>query len=102
MAVEQLEANQAPVGNVAPEVWWVIIEELQIDHHRALAGIALAVSAPQANHAFTRMERGARDSDRERLLDDAASSGSGAVGGEYLERVRAALGLPSTLDDAMQ
>ena len=102
MAVERLEANQAAVSNVAPEIWSAVIEELQIDHHRALAGIALAVSAPLANRAFTRMGRGASDSDRERLLDEATPSGSGTVGDDYLERVRAEFGLPSTLDDAMQ
>ena len=102
MVVEQLEANQATASNVPPEVWPVMVEELQIDRHRALAGIAIAVSAPRADRAFTRMDRSASASDREKFLDEEASSGSNAVAADYLERVRAALGLPSTLDDAIQ
>ena len=103
MAFERLESNRATVRNVDPAVWAAIVEELEVDHHRALAGITMAVSAPHSNRTFTRMERGATGSEREKFVDQAASPESDdVVAGEYLERVREAFGLPSALSDTSQ
>lgn len=99
LAIDRLEANQAPVANVDPAVWTALVAELQIDRHLVVAGIQMALDAPRAQRSFTRMDRTASASDREKFLGGTIASQQNS-GADYLERVRTALGLPSALDHA--
>ena len=101
LAIDRLEANQAPVANVDPAIWTAIVAELQIDRHLVVAGIQMALDAPRAQRSFTRMDRTASASDREKFLDETTASQQDSGADDYLERVRTALDLPSVLDDAI-
>lgn len=101
LAIDRLEANQAPVANVDPAIWTAIVAELQLDRHLVVAGIQMALDAPRAQRSFTRMDRTASASDREKFLEETAASQQDSDANDYLERVRTALGLPSALDDAI-
>ena len=70
LAIDRLEANQVMVANVDPAIWTAVVAELQIDRHLVVAGIQMALDAPRAGRSFTRMDRGASASDREKFLDE--------------------------------
>ena len=101
LAIDRLEANQVMVANVDPAIWTAVVAELQIDRHLVVAGIQMALDAPRASRSFTRMDRGASASDREKFLDDTATPQRETDTDDYLERVRSALDLPSAMGDAV-
>ena len=102
-AIEQLEADRARITNVnIPGLWLALAEILQIDRHRLVATIQVAISGPQTAQRFTRMERGASAATRERFLVSELSSKPREDTTNYIGWVRAELGLPSSPTDAIQ
>lgn len=94
MAIGRLEENRAPIANVTETVWPVLADVLEIDRHLLFVSIGdTAAAANPSSPGFTRMEHGATAADRERALGEADGGNGGSLDG-YLERVRAALGLP--------
>ena len=102
-AIEQLEADRARITNVnIPGLWLALAEILQIDRHRLVAMIQVALSGPQTAQRFTRMERGASAATRERFLVSELSSNPREDATSYIDWVRSELGLPSSPTDAIQ
>lgn len=94
MAIGRLEENRALIANVPETVWPALADVLGIDRHLLFVSIGDAAEGNLSSPSFTRMERGATAADRERALGEAGREGDGSLD-DYLERVRAALGLPS-------
>ena len=102
-AIEQLEADRARITNVKiPGLWLTLAEILQIDRHRLVAMIQVALSGPRTAQRFTRMERGATATDREGFLGSELLSERREDATNYIDWVRADLGLPSSPADAIQ
>lgn len=102
MALEQLEADRVTITNVrTPGLWQALLEVLELDRHQLVAAIRAALSRPQVRPKFTRMDRGATPSDRERFLESAATAELDDAANRYLEGVRSELGLPPTPPDAV-
>lgn len=101
LALDRLEENRVTVTNVEEEIWPAMVRELGIEPHRVIAAIRLAIAEPRASQAFTRMDRATSVSDREKFLGGAGSTEPDMGSGAYLDRVRAALGLPSASRDAV-
>ena len=74
-SIGQLEADRARITNVkTPGLWLALAEILQIDRHRLVATIQVALSGPQTAQRFTRMKREASATTRERFLVSELSS----------------------------
>ena len=100
-ALEQIEANRAPIANIlTPGLWLALAEVLRIAPHQLVATIGIALSAPRRGPRSTRMERGATPADRARFLgeaergDESGGAGLDEDAARYLEWVKAELGLP--------
>ena len=102
-AIGLLETDRARITNVKiPGLWSTLAEILQIDRHRLIATIQVALSGPQTAQRFTRMERGATAANREHLLGFDLSSERREDAASYIDWVRAELGLPSSPADTVQ
>ena len=102
-AIQQLEADRAKVTNVRiPGLWSTLAEILQIDPHRLVATIRLAVSGPPTVQRFTRMERGSTAANRQRLMTSELPLEAGEGAADYIDWVRAELGLPRSPAEAAQ
>ena len=102
-AVQQLEADRAKVTNVRiPGLWSTLADILQIDPHKLVATIRLAVSGPPPALRFTRMERGSTAENRQGLMTSELPLEAGEDAADYIDWVRAELGLPSPPAKAAQ
>ena len=102
-AIDLVEAGRVKITNMTTTgLWPALAEILEVDRHRLVATIRGTLTNPPSTQPFTRMNRGATSADRESLLgsgvvqqqEDSASS-------SYISWVRAELGLPPSLDDAV-
>ncbi len=102
-AIQQLEADRAKVTNLrTPGLWSTLAEILQIDPHRLVATIRLAVSGSPTAQRFTRMERGSTAANRQRLMTSGLPLDAGDDMADYIDWVREELGLPPSPTDATQ
>ena len=102
-AIEQLEADRARITNVRiPGLWSTLVEILRIDRHRLVATIQLALLGPRTGQRFTRMQRGATAANRQRFLTSDLPLDAGEGVANYIDWVRAELGLPPSPGDSTQ
>ena len=102
-AIEQLEADRAKITNVrTPGLWSTLAEILQIDPHRLVATIRLAVSGSPTAQRFTRMERGSTAANRQRFVTSELPLEAGEDAADYIDWVRTELGLPPSSAEAAQ
>ena len=102
-AIDQLEADRVRVANVrTPGLWATLTEILGIDRHRLVATIRVALVGPRTEQRFTRMERGATSANRESFLRSRPATDQEDDVTNYVDWVRAELGLPTSPTDAVQ
>ena len=102
-SIEQLEADRATITQVRiPGLWSTLAEILEIDRHRLVAMIQVALSGPETARRFTRMERGATAENRERSLSSELTSERHEDATDYVNWVRSDLGLPPSPTDPIQ
>ena len=102
-AVDILEADRVRITNVkTPGLWQTIAEVLQIDRHRLVATIRSALSDPQTEQRFTRMERGASPANRNGFLSSELAPNQEGESTSYVNWVRTELGLPPAPADTVQ
>ena len=95
-ALERIEADRMRVTSVRPEAWAALIEELAINRHQAVAGLTTALLGQRPRRfpipfGFA-------------LAVDQASSPHelSPAASDYLDRVRAELGLPLATDSVSE
>ena len=89
-ALEQIESNRVTVTSVRPNVWAALTEYFEISRHQVVAELTMAIGNQQASRAPTLA-----------YSDAEHAAGTQALGGaadDYLDRVRAEMGLPLATD----
>ena len=89
-ALEQIESNRVTVTSVRPNVWAALTEYFEISRHQVVAALTMAIGNQQASRAPTLAY-----SDAEHAAGTQALGGAAA---DYLDRVRAEMGLPLATD----
>ena len=102
-AIDLLEAGRVKITNVkTPGLWVTLAELLQIDRHRLVATIRVALSDPRTAQRFARMERGATLTNRKNFLSSELAPKWEDADGSYISWVRTELGLPSAPTASVQ
>ena len=101
-AIAFVEAGTIDLTNVKTAGLWMALSEiLEIDRHRLIATIRGTLATPRSTQRFTRMDRSATPTDRKSLLSGELTLRQDPSAVSYISWVRAELGLPTSLDDAV-